>query len=130
MNQISCNTCTRRLVELAYQRSVLFRFFREPLKFLMRFWVTTRRINLNDYSYNNPNCLNCNRFYKNALKDNSRVFRWFNGLINPLFDKWMERIVGAAEIQKAKEHAKASLVGETPPEGWNNSNDLQRWNRI
>jgi hypothetical protein len=42
----------------------------------------------------------------------------------------MERIVGTAEIQKAKEHAKASLVGETPPEGWNNSNDLQSWYRI
>lgn len=107
-----CKTCTRQLVKLAYQRSFWFRFFREPLKFIMRMWVKMKGIDLSEYKISNKNCINCNRFYKNALKDKSKLFVILNNLVNPLFDRWLEEIISKIEIEKAKEYAKSATIND------------------
>ena len=125
-----CKTCTRRLIEIAYKKSFWFKFFREPLKYLMRLWVWICRYDLKSYEILNENCLNCNRFYKNSLKDKSKLFIFVNDLINPLFDKWLERIVFKDEIIKAKEHAESILKNNEIPKGWNLKHDINNWNKI
>ena len=126
----TCNTCTRRLVELAYTKSFWFRFFREPLKWGMRLMVKLKRINIEQYKIANENCFNCNRFYKNALKDHSPLFRWLNNSINPAFDKWLERIVSKEEIEIAKKHASAIKENKDLPNGWNMRKNLSYWKKI
>jgi len=125
-----CNTCTRRLVEEAYQSSFTFRLFREPLKFLIRKWVKAKKIDLSVYQISNESCLNCNRFSKNALKDNSRLFRVLNSVVNPIFDYWLVKIVSSDEIDKAKKHAIAILNNNELPTGWNKNNDFKKWKAI
>jgi hypothetical protein len=126
----SCSTCTRRLVELAYTKSFWFRFFREPLKFGMRLMVKLKGIDITVYKINNEYCTNCNRFYKNALKEKSPLFLWLNNKINPVFDRWLEKIVTEEEIKKAKNHATAIKDNTEIPDGWNKQKNLKKWNKI
>ena len=126
-NLAVCNTCTRFLVETAYKKSFCFRFFREPLKFAMRFWVKIKRIDLSNYEIKTPYCKNCNRFYKNALKNNSTFFVWLNNKINPLFDKWLENIVGNSEIQKSKQNALEFTKNENLS---NETINFAKWTKI
>ncbi|MDO9153792.1 MAG: hypothetical protein Q7U47_08830 [Paludibacter sp.] len=125
----SCITCTRRLVEIAYQKSFLFRLLREPLKIGMKLWVKIKCIDVEEYKITNDACLNCNRFYKNALKDKSSNFRWLNSKINPIFDNWLECIVTAKEIKIARKHAEAASNNKNIPNGWNLSGNLSKWNK-
>ena len=110
-----CNTCTRRLVYIAYERSPWFRLVREPLKFAMRCWVRLYQLDPNQYEVTLPSCRNCMRFYKTVLKENSRLFRLLNKLMNPVFDIVLERIVSEEEVKKAKAHARAATAGEALP---------------
>jgi hypothetical protein len=120
---MTCSTCTRQLVMLAYQRSFLFRLLREPLKFTMRAWVRLAKIDLNGYEFATPVCRKCNRFYKNALKDHSTVFCTLNDLINPIFDKILEGIVGEEAILDAKHMAKNRDQSNPPVK-------IDRWTSI
>jgi hypothetical protein len=91
---------------IAYRRSFWFRLLREPLKLVMRVWVMLSGIDLTAYQFATPMCRNCNRSYKNALKDQSPIFRKLNEIINPYFDKILERIVGQQAIRDARSFAR------------------------
>jgi hypothetical protein len=108
---------------IAYQRSFWFRLLREPLKHTMHACVRLTNIDLNGYKFATPACHNCNRFYKNALKDHSAVFCKLNDIINPLFDKILERIVGQQAVQAAM-HRAQNRDQTDPPE------NLDRWTSI
>ncbi|MEI6128027.1 MAG: hypothetical protein WCQ99_15880, partial [Pseudomonadota bacterium] len=88
-----CNTCTLKLVSIAYGRAPWFRLFREPLRLGMRFLSWIYRVNPGEYEVRTPHCLDCVRFYKVALKEQSGLFRRMHDLCNPVFDALLERIV-------------------------------------
>ena len=111
-----CNTCTLKLVSIAYRRAPWFRLFREPLKLGMRFLSWIYRVNPAEYEVRTPACFGCIRFYKAALKEKSVLFRRMHDLLNPLFDALMERIVTEDEIKQAKTYARAATAGEIMPE--------------
>ena len=117
----ACNTCTLKLVSIAYRRSLWFRLFREPLRLGMRFLSWIHRVNPSEYEVRTPNCFGCIRFYKVALKEKSGLFRQMNDLYNPLFDALLERIVTEEEIKQAKTYARAASNGEIIPD------DAARW---
>jgi hypothetical protein len=107
-----CNTCTIRLVNIAYQRTPWFRLVREPLKWGMRFLAFIHKIDPSEYEVRTRACYGCIRFHKVALKEKSILFRFLNDRINPLFDAMIERIVSPAEIQDAKGYARAAMAGQ------------------
>jgi len=111
-----CNTCTLKLVNIAYRRAPLFRVVREPLKLGMRFLSWANRVNPAEYEVRTPNCYGCIRFYKVALKDKSALFRWLNNLINPLFDAVLERSVTPEELRRAKAYAHSATTGDVKPD--------------
>ncbi|MCD6568370.1 MAG: hypothetical protein J7K94_06520 [Dehalococcoidia bacterium] len=125
-----CNTCTRRLVDIAYERSPWFRLVREPLKLTMRIWVRLRGIDPGQYQVRSPGCYNCMRFYKTALKEESGLFRLLNSLVNPVFDAILERITSKEEINRAKAHARAAMSGEALPYDGDKYTGDSRWNSI
>lgn len=116
-----CNTCTLKLVEIAYGRTPEFRLFREPLKLGMRFLSRMYRVNPSEYIVRTPGCFGCVRFHKTALKEKSHLFRLMNDLCNPLFDRLLERIVTEDEVKSAKAYARAASNGEVAPA------DAERW---
>jgi len=116
-----CNTCTIKLVSIAYQRSPIFRLIREPLKLGMRLFAWWYRITPDDYRLLTPGCSGCIRFYKLALKEQSGLFCWLNERINPLFDSILERIVTEEEVSKAKAYARAASEGKVKEE------DAAKW---
>lgn len=116
-----CNTCTLKLVSIAYRRAPWFRLCREPLRFGMRFLSWIHRVNPSEYEVRTPDCFGCIRFYKVALKEKSALFQRMNDLFNPLFDALLERIVTEEEIRQAKTYARAASDGETTPE------DAAKW---
>jgi len=118
-----CNTCTLKLVMIAYRRVPLSRFMREPLKLGMRFLSWVYRVNPAEYAVRTLNCHGCIRFYKTALKEKSATFRWLNDKVNPIFDAMLERIVTEEEIKRAKAYARAATAGEVKPE------DASQWMR-
>ncbi len=107
-----CNTCTIRLVRIAYQRAPWFRLVREPLKWGMRFLALLYRVNPDEYAVRTPSCYRCMRFYKVALKEKSGLFRFLNGLVNPYFDSMIERILTPDEMLQAREYAQKAMSGE------------------
>jgi len=126
----NCSTCTRRLINIAYECSPWFRLVREPLKFTMRCWAWLYQLDPDEYEVNSPSCSNCMRFYKTLLKENSRFFRFLNLLVNPVFDIILERIVSRKEVMKAKAHAHAATASETLPYDGDRYIEDPRWNRI
>jgi len=111
-----CNTCTLRLVAIAYRRKPVFRLFREPLKLAMRTLSWIYHINPDEYEVRTPSCKGCIRFYKLALKEKSSMFRWLNNRINPLFDRMLESIVTEAELKRAKDYGKSAVDGKVSAE--------------
>jgi hypothetical protein len=111
-----CNTCTLRLVSIAYRRAPWFRLCREPLKLGMRFLSFLYRVDPSDYDVRTPQCFGCIRFYKTALKEKSGLFRRINEMVNPLFDATLESIVTEEEIKQAKTYARAASEGAIRPE--------------
>lgn len=116
-----CNTCTLKLVSIAYRRAPWFRLIREPLKAGMHLLSLIHRVHPSSDMARTPRCAGCIRFYKLALKEKSGFFRKMNDLCNPLFDALLERIVTAEEIQAAKAYARAASQGEIPPD------DADKW---
>src|SRR3990172_1394817 len=101
-----CNTCTLKLVSIAYRRAPWFRLLREPLKLGMRCLSWLHRVDPAEYEVRTPACFGCIRFYKVALKEKSGLFRRLHDRINPVFDAILERIVTAEEIKTAKTYAR------------------------
>ena len=116
-----CNTCTLKLVSIAYRRAPWFRLFREPLRLGMRFLSWVHSVNPSEYEVRTPDCFGCIRFYKVALKEKSGLFRRMNDLTNPLYDALLERIVTEEEMRQAKTYARAASNGEITPE------DAAKW---
>ena len=125
-----CNTCTRRLVDIAYEHSPWFRLVREPLKFTMRTWVRLSGLDPEEYKVYSSGCYNCMRFYKTALKEHSGLFRLLHSMVNPVFDVILEGIVSKEEVKKAKAHARAATAGEALPYGGNKYTKDPRWGKI
>ncbi len=111
-----CNTCTLKLVHIAYQRRPLFRLLREPLKLGMRFLACLYRVHPGDYEVRTPSCYGCIRYYKAALKEKSVFFRWLSDRVNPIFDHELEKIVREEELIEAKNYAKKATIGDISPE--------------
>ncbi len=116
-----CNTCTLKLVSIAYRRAPWFRLFREPLRLGMRFLSWIYLVNPAEYEVRTPSCFGCTRFYKVALKEKSGLFRRMHDRCNPLFDALLERIVTEEEIKQAKTYARTATAGEIMPE------DAAKW---
>ncbi len=57
-----CNTCTLKLVSIAYRRAPWFRLFREPLRLGMRFLSWIHSVNPSEYEVRTPDCFGCIRF--------------------------------------------------------------------
>jgi len=117
----TCNTCTLKLVAIAYSRAPWFRLFREPLRLGMRFLSWIHRVNPSEDEVRTPNCFGCIRFYKVALKEKSGLFRRMNDRFNPLFDALLERIVTEEEVNQAKTYARAATDGKIMPD------DAAKW---
>jgi len=111
-----CNTCTLKLAAIAYRRAPWFRLCREPLKAGMCFLSWIHRVDPAEYEVRTSACFGCIRFYKVALKEKSWLFRQLNGLVNPLFDALLERIVTEEELQQTKTYARSATAGEIAPE--------------
>ena len=109
-----CNTCTLKLVAIAYRKKPVFRLFREPLKMVMKMLSWLYRVNPEEYEVSTPSCRGCIRFYKLSLKDKSSIFRWLNNKINPLFDRVLESIVTEEELKSAKDYGKKVANGKVP----------------
>ncbi|MBM4461330.1 MAG: nitroreductase [Chloroflexi bacterium] len=105
-----CNTCTIRLVRIAYTRAPWFRLVREPLRLGMRGLAWFHRIDPAEYEVRTASCYGCMRFYKVALKEKSALFRWLNDRVNPHFDALLERIVTAEEVRVAKAYAREATA--------------------
>jgi hypothetical protein len=116
MKDAVCNTCTLKLVSIAYRRAPWFRLVREPLKMGMRFFSWVYRVDPADYHVRTPACYGCIRFYKVALKEKSAAFRWLNDRVNPVFDELLERIVTQDEVQRAKSYARTATLGQIEPD--------------
>ena len=101
-----CNTCTIKLVQICFARAWWFRLIREPLRFGMVIMGMFYDINPKDFPVKSESCYGCVRFTKTSLKDKSSLFRFLNGIINPIFDGIMETIVSNEEILEAKKYAR------------------------
>ncbi len=112
---VVCNTCTLKLIAVAYRRVPLFRLMREPLKWGMRALSWIYRVNPDVYAVRTPKCYGCIRFYKSALKEKSALFRALNNIVNPFFDAVLERIITPEELKQAKTYAWAATLGEVKP---------------
>ncbi len=62
-------------------------------------------VNYSDYLVRSEDCQGCVRFIKTGLKEKSSLFRFLNGIINPVFDWILETIVSEEEVMEAKIHA-------------------------
>ena len=98
-------------VRTAYGRVWWFRLVREPLRVGMILMARIYRIDVNNYIVRSEQCRGCVRFLKTALKERSWIFNRLNEIINPLFDRIIEKNLTAEEIQEAKRFAKESTQG-------------------
>lgn len=113
-----CGTCTIMLVEKTYNRVWWFRIIREPLRMGMKLMAAIYRVDLKQYPVRSEQCRGCLRFMKTGLKEHSMLFRALNRVINPLFDRAMERIVSKDEIAESKRYARemtAPIAREETP---------------
>ncbi|KKL71837.1 hypothetical protein LCGC14_2090920 [marine sediment metagenome] len=63
-------------------------------------------VNHSNYLVKSDECQGCVRFIKTGLKEKSSLFRFLNGIVNPVFDWILETIVSEEEVMEAKIHAK------------------------
>jgi len=101
----TCNTCTSQLVQTAYSRAPWFRLVREPLVLGMKVLGRYHGINAKEYRVYTESCHGCIRFTKAELKKRSILFRSLNRVINPIFDRILESIVGKDEVAAARQYA-------------------------
>ncbi|OGR65852.1 MAG: hypothetical protein A2X31_00700 [Elusimicrobia bacterium GWB2_63_22] len=112
MKNLVCKICTIRLVEAAYARAWWFRLLREPLRWGMLLLGRLYEADLEVYTINSPSCRACPRLTKLELKEKSALFRLLNNLINPYFDRLIERLLTEREQAEAREFAERAVRGE------------------
>lgn len=112
MKNLVCKICTIKLVEAAYARAWWFRLVREPLRLGMLLLGRVYEADLTVYEVNSPSCRACPRLTKLELKERSALFRFLNNIINPYFDRLIERLLTEREQQEAREFAERALLSE------------------
>ncbi len=105
-----CTTCTILLVKTCNSRAWWFRIIREPLRQGMVIMGKLYGVNHSDYLVSSEGCRGCVRFIKTGLKEKSSLFRFLNGIANPVFDWIMETIVSEEEVLEAKKHARETTL--------------------
>lgn len=122
MKDLVCKICTVKLVGSAYASAWWFRLVREPLRAGMLLLGKLYGVDTSAYDVKSPACRACPRLVKLELKERSRLFRLANALINPHFDRLIERLLTERELQEAKDHAEKAVRGELE-EGKNETED-------
>lgn len=113
MKDLLCKICTIKLVEAAYARAWWFRLVREPLRLGMLLLGRLYGVNPGAYDVRSPACRGCPRLVKLELKEKSALFRLLNNLVNPYFDRLLERLLTEREMQEAKDFAVRAVRGGT-----------------
>ena len=112
MKELVCKICTIKLVEAAYARAWWFRLLREPLRAGMLLLGRLYGADLELYDVRSASCRACPRLTKLELKEKSALFRLLNGLVNPWFDRLIERLLEERELQEARDYAERALRSE------------------
>lgn len=111
MKKVVCKVCTVRLVEAAYGRARWFCLVREPLRLGMLLLGKLYGVRPEAYEILSEDCRNCPRLVKLELKERSALFRLLNALVNPAFDRLMERLLTEQERRAAKDFAEKAVRG-------------------
>ena len=82
----ACKLCTIRLERLCSQRALWFRILRATLASAVRAWSLWHRVDPALHQSRSQECHACIRFRKNVREKESRLFRWLDGYMNPLFN--------------------------------------------
>lgn len=98
----TCRVCVIRLEHLCYQRAWWFRPFREVLASGIRIFAIIYRVPPDAYATRSPMCQGCLRFRKNAVKKHSRVFNYFDGYLNPFFNRVRDSLLTPEELARAR----------------------------
>jgi hypothetical protein len=110
-----CKLCTIRLEELCYRRAWWFRAFREVLATGVRLFALLGNIQPQRYITRSPGCHRCLRFKKNALKEQSALFRWLDSYLNPFFNRVRDSLLTPQELEEARRYAaEAGNVEDKP----------------
>lgn len=109
LKYVKCTTCTKRLVEIVYERAPWFRILRGPMILGMKALSWYHGINPKDYPVRTEECYGCVRFMKNALKDKSPAFVRLNEIVNPVFNRIRDSIVTEEEKVKAVDFARSVM---------------------
>lgn len=112
MKEIVCRICTVKLVESAYARAWWFRLVREPLRWGMLALGRLYGLDTSVYDARSASCMRCPRLTKLELKEKSALFRLLNGLVNPYFDRLIERLLTERERREAEEFSEKALRSE------------------
>ncbi len=100
-----CKLCTVRLERLCDGRALWFRLFRTALAAAVRVWSLWHPVNSSLYRSRSAVCHGCLRFRKNVLKEESRIFNWLDGFINPLFNYARDSLLLPHEREAARIYA-------------------------
>lgn len=111
MKKIVCRICTVKLVEAAYGRAWWFRLVREPLRLGMLLMGKIYGVRPGDYEVLSEACRSCPRLVKLELKERSVLFRLLNALVNPAFDRLLERLLTERERREAEDFAEKAVRG-------------------
>ncbi|OGR38201.1 MAG: hypothetical protein A2X29_03780 [Elusimicrobia bacterium GWA2_64_40] len=117
MKDLVCKICTIRLVEAAYARAPWFRLVRWPLRLGMLLLGRLYGADTGAYTVRSPACRGCPRLVKLELKEKSALFRLLNSLVNPYFDRLLERLLTERERAEARSYAERAVRGETEDGG-------------
>jgi len=77
----------------------------------MRWLAFLHNVDAKEYHMRTSGCYQCIRFYKTALFKKSASFSWLHNKINPIFNKFIGRIVTDEEKKQAKYYADAASEG-------------------
>lgn len=109
---VACRVCTIRLETLCYRRAWWFRALREMLATGVRLFACLYRIRPTDYKTRSPFCHGCLRFKKNALKEQSALFRRLDAWINPVFNRLRDSLLTEQELEEARQFAQQTAYGK------------------
>jgi hypothetical protein len=116
MKNIVCKVCTIKLVESAYAHAWWFRLVREPLRLGMLLMGRLYGADTSAYEVRSAACRGCPRLVKLELKEKSALFRLLNNLVNPHFDRLIERLITEREQREAEDYAEKAVRGELKPD--------------
>ena len=83
----------------------MVRPFREVFATAIRLFALFHPVPPEAYALRSPLCRGCIRFRKNAARQGSPLFRWFDARLNPLFNHVRARLLTPQEIDHAREFA-------------------------